>query len=291
MDSPGSYRVVFDIARQEFDWRMALYPLLFLPIGIGLIWFAGKSKRYVGYFFVGFSLLLSAITFAVSWRSYAAARSAWRDYAIATVEGPVTDFRPMPYGGHQEECFTVQAKSFCYSDYVVTPGFHNTTSHGGPIREGLQVRISYSGDMILRLEVRADALPSDPERSLTAQQAEKEWRARIEQNPFEQRMTFGFLIGGVFLMGWVARQPRRLARCWGRLGENRKFAVGFRIFYAICAAGAFLRLIQQSMRMPRHIIDYAYGIVFGAGWIALIWLMVRLVEWMNGARNPSGTAP
>jgi hypothetical protein len=59
----------------------------------------------------------------------------------------------MPYTGHSEESFTVEGHRFSYSDYIVTSGFHNTASHGGPIREGLHVRVTYSGNLILRLEV------------------------------------------------------------------------------------------------------------------------------------------
>jgi len=59
----------------------------------------------------------------------------------------------MPYTGHQDETFTVNGVRFSYSDFGVTCGFNNSASHGGPIREGLQVRIHYVGNAILRLEV------------------------------------------------------------------------------------------------------------------------------------------
>jgi hypothetical protein len=36
---------------------------------------------------------------------------------------------------------------------ILTPGFHNTASHGGPIKPGLHVRLSYAGNDILRIEV------------------------------------------------------------------------------------------------------------------------------------------
>jgi len=82
--------------------------------------------------------------------------------------GSSQNFRPMPYEGHQDECFSVQAQTFCYSDYVVTVGFNNSASHGGPIREGLRVRVSYIGNTIIRLEVAtntpatSNAAKSDP---------------------------------------------------------------------------------------------------------------------------------
>jgi len=51
------------------------------------------------------------------------------------------------------ESFTVGGRRFSYSDYEVTAGFNNTASHGGPIRAGLHVRVTYWGNLILRLEV------------------------------------------------------------------------------------------------------------------------------------------
>ncbi|MBV9128726.1 MAG: hypothetical protein JO117_11650 [Verrucomicrobia bacterium] len=59
----------------------------------------------------------------------------------------------MPYTGHQMEWFVVDGRRFEYSDYVIVPGFNNTASHGGPIRQGLQVRVHYVGNNIARLEV------------------------------------------------------------------------------------------------------------------------------------------
>jgi hypothetical protein len=47
----------------------------------------------------------------------------------------------------------VHGVRFQYSDYVITAGFNNTSSHGGPIREGLPVRIWYLDGEILRLDI------------------------------------------------------------------------------------------------------------------------------------------
>jgi hypothetical protein len=61
----------------------------------------------------------------------------------------------MPYSGHPNETLSVNGVEFSYSDYVIVPCFNNTTSHGGPIRDGLRVRIAYSGNCILKLEIAA----------------------------------------------------------------------------------------------------------------------------------------
>ncbi len=70
-----------------------------------------------------------------------------------TVEGYVEQFEPMPYSGHQMETFEVDGVRFEYSDYVLNAGFNNTRSHGGPIDEGVYVRIDYIDNHILALWV------------------------------------------------------------------------------------------------------------------------------------------
>jgi len=111
----------------------------------------------VGLAFVGISLVVLGITVARQRYQTDDALKAFQTGQYSMVEGPVEHFDPMPFEGHKAECFSVQETRFCYSDYVLTPGFRNTASHGGPIRSGLLVRIAYtktgSHNTILRLEV------------------------------------------------------------------------------------------------------------------------------------------
>lgn len=59
----------------------------------------------------------------------------------------------MPATGHAMEKFCVADACFEYSEYVISGGFNNTSSHGWPIREGLRVRATYVGNSIVKLEV------------------------------------------------------------------------------------------------------------------------------------------
>jgi hypothetical protein len=70
------------------------------------------------------------------------------------VEGEVYDFKPMPYSGHSLEVFSVNNISFSYSDYIKNAAFNNTASHGGPIKNGLSVKIWYYKGEILKLLIR-----------------------------------------------------------------------------------------------------------------------------------------
>jgi hypothetical protein len=151
------YRVVFEINQKGYDWRFPAVGVLFLIAGAILVWMGRRQKlarfRNTGYVFVGFASLWTLLVFSTTFRDYLALQRAYRKGQYSVVEGRVEDFRPMPYDGHQEECFSVEHVTFCYSDFEPTGGFNNTASHGGPLRPGLPIRVAYVDNHILRLEV------------------------------------------------------------------------------------------------------------------------------------------
>jgi hypothetical protein len=132
------------------------------------------SKRSLQRFAIGFMgmsllwVLLAGTGIVGSWLSY---RRALASGAHEVVEGIVENFAPMPHGGHKRESFTVNGVRFSYSDYNVTPAFNRSRSHGGPIREGLAVRVSYVAEEphhpILKLEIPAsEPATSDHDESI-----------------------------------------------------------------------------------------------------------------------------
>jgi hypothetical protein len=93
------------------------------------------------------------MTFAGTYLEYSSLTAAKETGRVKVVEGTVTNFKPMPVTGHAMERFCVRDACFEYSDYVITGGFNNTTSQGGPIKEGLPVRVMYVRNAIVKLEV------------------------------------------------------------------------------------------------------------------------------------------
>lgn len=73
------------------------------------------------------------------------------DYRM--LQGVVTNFVPEGNGGHPMERFTLQGVTFSYSTYDGTSAFHLTARHGGPMRDGLSVRLAEHNGRILRLEI------------------------------------------------------------------------------------------------------------------------------------------
>jgi hypothetical protein len=164
------YRVVFDAAQKPPDWQ-PLIGLVFVVLGV-LTWrfrdrmpwawgwpfrTSARWRRAWVVYFLGFAVLWTTVaTWAVLGR-YVEARRALAGGRTAIVEGVVEDFHPMPPAGHDTEWFRVGGVRFAYSDGILSAGFNQTAAHGGPIREGLRVRIHYTGSpasaTILRLEV------------------------------------------------------------------------------------------------------------------------------------------
>ncbi len=62
----------------------------------------------------------------------------------------------MPVNGHKDESFIVDGQRFTYSDFVGTAGFNHTRSQGGPIHNGIHVRIHHVGNEIARWEIARD---------------------------------------------------------------------------------------------------------------------------------------
>jgi hypothetical protein len=159
------YKVVFDIATAGYRaGGHVAFGCVFIVIGIGLVVFrhrimakwSSAAASVFSFGYLGFSLLWTTMAFASTYSEYRTALSARLKGTASVTEGVVSNFVPMPYGGHADEKFTVSGVTFSYSDYAITSGFNNTRSHGGPIDEGKRVRVTYVGNVIVRLEVADD---------------------------------------------------------------------------------------------------------------------------------------
>ena len=164
-----NYRLAFDITQQPFDWSPIYIGLAFVLVGFLMLvasrqvsTLTKRSLAYVRIFasiFLVFALTWSLLVYLFQSSTYQRYRTAIQSGEYIVVEGPVENFVPMPYEGHAYETFTVHGVRYQYSDYEVTGAFNQTSSHGGPIRSGIYVRILSTSDgeeanRILRLEVR-----------------------------------------------------------------------------------------------------------------------------------------
>jgi hypothetical protein len=166
-----TYRTVFDVLGAPlFDWKVVTVCLLLVFSGIAVAllrnkfapWFLWPpaTRRFAApvalIYFVATIAIASKMLFG-SFQTQRELRSELNLGRVGVVEGTVVQFSPAPYSGHVDEKFCVRERCFRYSDYALTGGFNRTSSHGGPIREGLPVRISYVGDVIVRVEIGGGA--------------------------------------------------------------------------------------------------------------------------------------
>ncbi len=152
------YVTVFDASQKGLDWWAPVFGTSFALIGLHALLRRRDASlhgmRRVGIvLYILFGLGIATLPPLVQSRHRTALIAALREGRAAVVEGRVQDFVPMPWSGHARECFTLQETRFCYSDFAVSAGFNNTRSHGGPLREGLQVRVHHVDRVIARLEV------------------------------------------------------------------------------------------------------------------------------------------
>ncbi|HUK30244.1 MAG TPA: hypothetical protein VLV89_03960 [Candidatus Acidoferrum sp.] len=122
----------------------------------------GSGKKAIRIWAMAFAGLATIIFSLIVWSELSASSScyaAFKSGHYSVVEGKVEDFQPMPYSGHAYEQFRVGNVRFAYTEFSDGPGFNHTSSHGGPITAGMNVRISYSEECngtvntILKLEV------------------------------------------------------------------------------------------------------------------------------------------
>ncbi len=161
------YVTYFDATHEGWHtWPPLLIPLLLAALFAWMFLkpFSGrrKSSKLMGGLGFVFCMMMTALVFYTQYNEYISIQTAAAANGLKTVEGTVEHFIPMPYNGHAQEHFCVKDVCFAYSDFSASSGFSRTASHGGPIHEGLQVRISYlaydapinAGNIIVRLEIR-----------------------------------------------------------------------------------------------------------------------------------------
>ena len=161
--TPDHYHTIFDVTKVGFkSWSFSAFGLIFIVVGLALpaLLKSGFPRRtaaplgkWFPRIFLGFAIFWTSTSFVGTFSDYRRSVDAMKNGQTEFVEGMVTNFHPMPAAGHAMESFMVKGVRFRYSDYVITAGFNNTASHGGPIREGLLVRIWHRDGEILRLDI------------------------------------------------------------------------------------------------------------------------------------------
>ena len=287
---PAQYVTVYQIAERLPDWPFACAGLLPLLAGIVILWGKRRFKWNKPHWLFAvaccsFGALWIGVVGTQTLSADSDALTAYQKGDYQTVAGVVTDFHPMPYEGHQEECFSVKEQRFCYSDYVIAPGFHNAASHGGPIRAGLPVRIAYWNGSILRLDVAQDQLPTSAQSAAVAAASQRQWQERTENDPFQQRMTTAFLFT---MMGWTLwwnLQWKRVMRFWLKPPYLPWVEVLFRVFFALNFIGSVIGFVRQLVSHPIARQNLISTVGFTAIMCSVVALMSAVALWTAQRRD------
>lgn len=150
-----AYKTIFELGPRSFPWQRVIQPLIFLTMGLLLIKFFKNKRPYlvVGVFVASMASLFLLISMVIFIPNFVLLRTAYTSGKTVVVEGVVQNFRPAPSLGPAIESFSVDGVSFAYNALDNTSCFHNAPFRGGPIREGMDVRIHYYGDCIQRIDL------------------------------------------------------------------------------------------------------------------------------------------
>ena len=159
-----NYQVVYDIQQVWYPgWWIFAIGILCLLTGLGVIFFGDTApldsliprsmqQRVIIPFLICVFGSVWIGAGIINRSSFASLRAADRDGSAEVVEGIVEQY-VLTSKGHSKETFVVGNRYFAYSDYDSGAGFHQTRARGGPITEGLRVRIAHVDGRIVRLEI------------------------------------------------------------------------------------------------------------------------------------------
>jgi hypothetical protein len=154
------YHTVFDVTRVGFQWWIPLLMFIFAGMIFGIGWAVRSSGErdsdMKGGLFqiVGvIGLLAAAGWFVSTYSEYHNAAKALATNQCSVAEGVISDFVPMPPGGHSTESFRVAGVKFAYGGGWGSTVF-NSEWNTGFIRNGVQAKVTYRGSDILKIEVK-----------------------------------------------------------------------------------------------------------------------------------------
>lgn len=162
-----SYNVVYDSTRSNLWWWLTESPILIL--GLLFVWlilralWRSPERPTHQRLLLGTVLVLACV--GGLWRlgyRYYVSRHFYRYYgSYHTIEGGVTNYKTFSTERSVGERFEVSGVRFGYIDSFQWKCFHKAAANGGPIHEGVPVRISYAtlnlAPCIVKLEVAREA--------------------------------------------------------------------------------------------------------------------------------------
>jgi hypothetical protein len=152
----SKYEIYYDFANESWS-AFTAFGFNAILLFSGLISF--RARKYHPMLLIASIILLATavISIPLSMRRYEDEqifKSALSNGECQVLEGEIKNYQPIPKGGRGWESIEVQGTQFRYSDGFDNIGFHRTARTGTILHNGLFVRLHFSGQHILRIEIR-----------------------------------------------------------------------------------------------------------------------------------------
>lgn len=157
------FSTIFDVSIAGYqEWWLPFQGVVLGCVIVVLIFLSRGSDLKLVTRALKFALVFAAVWtlgfFFTSYSKYHNALAALSGGQYAVAEGPISDFQPVagdlaPRGRKTSETFVVQSHRFFYPGFASLPGSTATEQVRDGIRDGVYARISYAGDLILKVEV------------------------------------------------------------------------------------------------------------------------------------------
>ena len=121
-----------------------------------------KPDRGIAFLVLAYGLVIMIGIARMSYVDYTNLRTAYESGQCKVVEGTVEHFHAVQtMKNAKKESFDIGSTHFAYPDSGNTAAFSTTAAYGGPMRNGLPVRIHHCNGDIVRLEVFDDGKPKN----------------------------------------------------------------------------------------------------------------------------------
>ena len=158
-----TYQTVFRIGLHSFPWIALLVPVVLLVAGAAVWRFAGgrgwlqAAGAVLASGAAGLLLIACATVLQQSvrqWWAYARGRA-------SIAEGRVTDLHIDAERHSNEESMTIAGKEFAYAANRFSPCFQNAPAGHGPLHAGMNARVFFWGDCIVRVDLADSGANND----------------------------------------------------------------------------------------------------------------------------------
>jgi hypothetical protein len=152
------YEVVFDAARIAAKWAEVNWAITGLGISILLVALLRQVKlrgpqsgRWIVvllFMWIGVQFMFTRYYFPSSLR-----KPWFRTGRLVTVEGKAENFHSVNTGNVSVDTYMVEGRRVSYANQEPTCCYHMPAGFGGPVREGMQVRVTMDGPCVVKLEI------------------------------------------------------------------------------------------------------------------------------------------